>query len=266
MSTFTLRRGDVPLLISMPHAGTDLPDDLRPRLTEIAFELRDTDWHIPQLYDFAGSLGASTLCPRYSRYVIDLNRPPDGSSLYPGQAGTGLCPLTQFDGRPLYRDGAEPDTAEIESRRERYWQPYHDTLADELARLKSVHGYAVLFEAHSIASLVPRLFEGKLPDLNLGTARGESCADAFREAAGVALADQPDYSQVLDGRFVGGYITRHYGRPDDGVHALQLEIAQCCYMDESGPPFDYLPARAERLQHVLRALLKALLAASPVAS
>ena len=263
MSTFELHRGNLPLLISMPHAGIELPADLRPRLSEIAGQLRDTDWHIPRLYEFAGALGASTLWPRYSRYLIDLNRPPDGSSLYPGQAGTGLCPLSQFDGQPLYRDGAEPDAAEIESRRQRYWQPYHRALAVELARLRRNHGYAILFEAHSIASLVPRLFDGRLADLNLGTARGESCDAALRDAAAAVLAAQTDYSQVVDGRFVGGYITRHYGRPGQGVHALQLEIAQCSYMDEAAPPFAYLAQRAAPLQALLRRLLETLLAAAP---
>jgi len=262
MSTFELHRGALPLLISMPHAGTGLPPDLRSRLTDIAFELRDTDWHIPRLYGFAESLGASTLRPHYSRYLIDLNRPPDGRSLYPGQAGTGLCPLSQFDGQPLYRTGAEPDDAEIESRRRRYWQPYHDALTDELARLRDIHGYAILFEAHSIASRVPRLFDGRLPDLNLGTARGESCAATLRESAAAVLAGQSDYSQVVDGRFIGGYITRHYGRPAQGVHALQLEIAQCSYMDEAAPPFAYAAQRAAPLQALLRRLLEALLAAA----
>lgn len=256
---FDLRRGPGALLISVPHCGTGLMPGLDRRLTGPAQALPDTDWHVPRLYAFAEALGASMISARYSRYVIDLNRPPDGGSLYPGQATTGLCPTTLFDGAPLYRPGQEPGDAEIAERRERYWRPYHEALAGELARIRAAHGHALLFDAHSIASEVPRLFEGRLPDLNLGTARGASCP-AEIGASLLAAASGHGYSAVLDGRFVGGHITRHYGRPAERVLAVQLELAQIAYMEE-GPPFAYDEVKAARLVPVLRRILETYIAA-----
>ncbi|WP_142850342.1 N-formylglutamate deformylase [Telmatospirillum sp. J64-1] len=254
---FTLHRGDSPLVVSIPHCGTELSPGLADRLTEEALTLRDTDWHVPRLYDFALEMGATVIAARYSRYVVDLNRPSTGESLYPGQATTGLCPTTLFDGQPLYRDGQEPDEAEIARRVEEYWQPYHQALTEEVARVKALHGHAVLYDAHSIRSHVPRLFEGRLPDLNLGTARGASCPEDLRGLLAEALkrADEKGFTGILDGRFVGGHITRHFGRPAEGVSAVQMELSQDTYMDESGPPFAYLPERADRLRPVLRDIL-----------
>lgn len=259
---FTLVRGDGPLVISIPHCGTELAPGLADRLTEDALTLRDTDWHVPRLYDFAAELGATVIAARYSRYVVDLNRPSTGESLYPGQATTGLCPTTLFDGSPLYRDGAEPDAAEVAARVEQYWRPYHAALADAVAQAKARHGRALLYDAHSIRSQVPRLFEGRLPDLNLGTARGTSCPEPLRLklAAVIAEAEDDGFTGVVDGRFVGGHITRHYGRPAEGVYAVQMELAQDRYMDESGPPFAYLPDRADRLRPHLRRLLEVMAA------
>jgi N-formylglutamate deformylase len=255
---YTLQRGSAPLLISMPHVGTELPAELAGRLAPVAAELDDTDWHLPRLYDFAAALGASILIPRYSRYVVDLNRPPDNANLYPGQDTTGLCPVDTFAKAPLYRPGEEPDSAEIERRVERYWRPYHQALQDELARLKAEHGVALLWEAHSIRSEVPRFFEGRLPDFNLGSAGGASCgADLGERLLAVAQAF-PDYSAVLNGRFKGGYITRAYGQPADGVHAIQLELSLATYMEEQAP-YAYDEARAAKVQPVLRALLESLL-------
>jgi len=266
MPVFDLIQGDGPLVVSMPHCGTELSPGLAERLTPEALTLSDTDWHIPRLYDFAGGssgtgLGATLLSARFSRYVVDLNRPPDGASLYPGQATTGLCPDTLFDGRPLYRDGQAPDAAEIAARVEAYWRPYHDALAAELARVKARHGFALLYDAHSIRSRMPRLFEGRLPDLNLGTARGTSAAPELiariRSVMETASAAE-GLSCVTDGRFVGGHITRQYGRPAEGVHAFQMELAQDRYMDEDAPPFAYRPDRADRLRQVLMPLLDSL--------
>lgn len=263
---FDLVRGDGPLVISMPHCGTALASGLAERLTPEALTLSDTDWHIPRLYDFAGGpsgsgLGATLLSARFSRYVVDLNRPPGGESLYPGQATTGLCPDTLFDGRPLYRDGQAPDAAEIAARVDAYWRPYHDALAAELDRVKARHGFALLYDAHSIRSRVPRLFDGRLPDLNLGTARGTSAAPDL-VARVIAVMEKATAAEgltcVTDGRFVGGHITRWYGRPSENVHALQMELAQDRYMDEDGPPFAYRPERAERLRRVLAPLLETL--------
>jgi N-formylglutamate deformylase len=254
---YELHRGHAPLLISLPHDGTAIPDDIAPHLQDAARRVPDTDWHVATLYDFARELGASILVPRYSRYVIDLNRPPDGGALYPGRTETGLCPTIAFSGEPIYREGHAPDAAEVERRRQTYWQPYHSALASELARLKSAHGRALLWEGHSIRSEVPMLFEGRLPDLNLGTADGASCSSARLERITTLLAQQTDYSWVANGRFKGGYITRHYGRPAEGVDAIQLELAQLTYMDERSQRYDAL--RAGRLQGLLRKMLLAAL-------
>ena len=256
---FTFRQGSRPLLISMPHVGTHLPPPLAARLSPEARHVPDTDWHLERLYGFADALGASVLVATHSRYVIDLNRPPDGASLYPGQSVTGLCPVDGFDDVPLYPAGDLPDEAEIAARREAIWQPYHRKLAEELARLKAQHGIAALWDAHSIRSELPRFFQGKLPDLNLGTAQGASCDPALAEQLlGIARA-ATGFTSVLNGRFTGGYITRHHGQPSQGVHAVQLEMAQCSYMQEA-LPFDYLPERAQQVQPHLRRMLEAVLA------
>ncbi len=252
-TTYTLHRGSAPLLISLPHNGTRVPDALLPRLQPTARRVPDTDWHVERLYAFARDMGASMLVPAYSRYVVDLNRPEDDVSLYPGQNTTGLCPSVQFSGEPVYLPGQEPEPAEIAERVERYWRPYHAALADELERLRGLHGQVVLWEAHSIRSEVPFLFEGRLPDLNLGTAAGSSCSSALQQKLVDILAGQQAYTHVVNGRFKGGYITRHYGRPEQGVQAVQLELAQLNYMDEDS--FEYLPERAQALQALIRGLL-----------
>jgi len=257
---FDLERGDGPLVVSMPHCGTELFPGLAERLTEEALTLRDTDWHIPRLYDFAKDMGATLLSARYSRYVVDLNRASTGESLYPGQATTGLCPDVMFDGTPLYREGQAPGEAEVAERVDAYWRPYHDALAAELERVKARHGFALLYDAHSIRSHVPRLFDGRLPDLNLGTARGASIDPQLAAkvvAAMESAAAAEGLTCVTDGRFVGGHITRAYGQPAKGIHAIQMELAQDRYMDEEAPPFAYRPDRASSLQRVLTALLDA---------
>jgi N-formylglutamate deformylase len=256
--TFKFHRGTRPLLVSMPHVGTYLPPAIAARLTDEARHVADTDWHLPTLYDFAVELGASVLVATHSRYVIDLNRPPDNASLYPGQATTGLCPLETFDGTPVYRDGQAPDDAETAARRDAVWKPYHQQLEQELARLKAEHGQAALWDAHSIRSVLPRFFEGKLPDLNLGTAKGGSCAPELEETVfGIASAAS-GYTAVLNGRYTGGHITRCYGRPELGIHAIQLEMAQSVYMREK-LPFDYMPELAAGIQPHLKTMLEAVL-------
>ena len=258
METYTLHRGSAPLFISLPHDGTALPPELAARLSESARNVPDTDWHVSRLYAFARELGASMIVPRYSRYVVDLNRPPDDTSLYPGQNTTGLCPVVQFSGEGIYRDGDAPSPDEIQARVRLFWRPYHDALAAEIARITAQHGRCVLWEGHSIRSAVPFLFDGTLPDLNLGTANGASCSAALQRRLMDVLHAQRDYAFVLNGRFKGGYITRHFGRPDEHVDAVQLELAQANYMDED--TFAYDEARAAKLQGVLRALLDACLA------
>jgi len=258
MDIYHLHQGTAPLLVSLPHDGTAVPDDIAARLTDTARRVPDTDWHVSRLYDFARELGASILVPRHSRYVVDLNRPPDDTSLYPGQNTTGLCPIVQFSGEPVYHEGAQPDPTEIAARVETYWRPYHDTLDAELQRIRGEHGRAVLWEGHSIRGTLPFLFEGALPDLNLGTAAGTSCTPALQQRLAEVLAGQGEYTHVVNGRFKGGYITRHYGDPEIGVEAVQLELAQHTYMDEDS--FEYLPERAAKLQVLIRLLLEAALA------
>ena len=256
---FRFRQGTRPLLISMPHVGTYVPPALAARLSAEARQVPDTDWHLERLYDLADELGASVLVATHSRYVIDLNRPPDDRNLYPGQDSTGLCPVDTFDKTPLYAAGDAPGAAEIGARREAIWQPYHRQLQVELARLKAVHGAAVLWDAHSIRSVLPRFFEGRLADLNLGSADGASCAPALADELLRIARQAIGYRAVLNGRFKGGYITRQYGRPAQGVQAVQLEMTQCCYMQEA-LPFDYLPDIAAGVQPHLRRLLGAALA------
>lgn len=224
-------RGDAPLLVSCPHAGTQLPDEIAARLTEAGLAVPDTDWYVDRLWDFCRVLGATMLVPRYSRYVVDLNRPPDDSPLYPGMAGTGLVPERTFAGDELYR-GAVLDADERGARVDAYWRPYHAALATEIARLRRAHPRIVLIEAHSIPSLVPMLFDGRLPDINVGTADGASASAGLLARFEPLLAAQETFSWVVNGRFKGGYITRHYGQPVDSVEAVQFEIAQCAYMDE----------------------------------
>jgi len=257
---FRFRQGTRPLLISMPHVGTHVPPALAARFTAEARHVPDTDWHLERLYDFADELGASVLVATHSRYVIDLNRPPDGASLYPGQSVTGLCPVDTFDSTPIYEAGDVPQDDEIAARREAIWQPYHAKLAEELARLQTRHGTVALWDAHSIRSVLPRFFEGKLPDLNLGTADGRACAPAFQTAVEATMGAQQRYTHISNGRFKGGHITRHYGRPEQGIHALQLEMCQSTYMDETAP-FGYRPDLAAQVQPLLRRMLDAALRA-----
>lgn len=255
---YQLHPGTLPLLLSLPHVGTWLPEDQRPRYVERALAVEDTDWHLERLYGFVRALGASVLVPRASRYVIDLNRPPENAPMYPGVNNTELCPTRFFSGDPLYRDGQAPDDAEIARRLHTYWQPYHAALQAELARLRAQHGHAVLFDGHSIKSELPWLFEGRLWDLNLGTASGASCDPTLRERLAQVLSGQSRYSHVVDGRFKGGYITRQYGRPHEGIHAVQLEMAFSCYMQDV-PPFAYDEDRAGQVLPVLRSLVQAMI-------
>jgi N-formylglutamate deformylase len=251
---FTLHPGSTPLLLSLPHVGTVIPDDQKARYVERALGVEDTDWHLEALYGFARDMGASVLVPRYSRYLVDLNRPPENAPMYPGANNTELCPTRFFSGDPLYREGQAPDDAEIARRVTHYWRPYHQALQQELQRLRAAHGHVVLFDGHSIQSTLPWLFEGRLKDLNLGTADGRSCAPSLREAMNAALAAQTRWTHVTDGRFKGGYITRQYGRPEQQVHAVQLEMCFSCYMQES-PPWAWDATRAAAVQPVLRQLL-----------
>ena len=259
---FALTRGTAPLLVSIPHAGTLIPHALERRLTPAALQRADVDWHLPRLYEFVHAMGATVIAANYARHVIDLNRPPQDESLYPGQDVTGLLPMDTFRKEPLYLPGEAPDAAERDERRERFWRPYHEALRAELERLRARHGQVVLWDAHSICSELPRFFEGKLPDLNLGTADGRACAPAVQAAAEAPMKAQGGYTHVSNGRFKGGWITRHYGAPGSGVHALQLELCQCTYMDEIAP-FAYRTDLAARVQPLLRQMVTAAVEARP---
>lgn len=258
--TFTLHRGSAPVLVSMPHIGTDIPEVLRTDFEPRALQAEDTDWHLHRLYNFLPALGASVLRPTFSRYVIDLNRPSDDAPMYAGAANTELCPTRFFTGEILYRDGSAPSVDERARRRRVYWQPYHQALTDELSRLRSLHGFALLWDAHSIRSRIQWLFDGNLPDLNVGTADGASAHPSITAAVAAGCADTLPFTYAINGRFKGGYITRHYGRPDTGVNAVQLEICQRLYMQETAP-YAYDEAKAADVQPTLEHLMRRALAA-----
>ncbi|MCB2099373.1 MAG: N-formylglutamate deformylase [Rhodobacterales bacterium] len=257
VNTHTYQPGRLPVLMSIPHLGTRIPADISRTMTDAAMDLADTDWHLDQLYAFAADRGLAVLMPEYSRYVIDLNRAPDGADLYPGADNTELVPSSTFARQPLYQDGLAPDAAEVARRREAFWMPYHDRIRAALDGMVEAHGVAVLFDCHSIASHVPRFFDGRLPDFNLGTAGGASCHPTLQTALAAALETHgADYTLAVNGRFKGGYITRHYGAPARGVHAFQMELSQITYMDEE-PPFIYRPDQAARVQPALAAMVDA---------
>lgn len=245
--------GELPLLISVPHDGCHVPSEVRERMSPAGLAVPDTDWHVAELYDFARDLGASMQVANFSRYVVDLNRSAMDDVLYPGQVVTGLCPARTFSGEDIYSTGAVTDDEKAE-RISKYWRPYHSHLEATLAAMRDKHGYALLWDAHSIPSIVPRLFDGELPELNIGTNDGESCATRI-EAAVVEAARKSPYTTVINDRFKGGYITRHYGNPDNNIHALQLEIAQRTYMDEVTTVFD--AEKATRLRETLCGMLAA---------
>jgi N-formylglutamate deformylase len=257
-----VHHGELPLVVSFPHTGTEIPADLEARLVSPWLARKDADHWVDVLHDFAHEMGATTVRTALSRTVIDVNRDPSGVSLYPGQATTALCPLDTFDGEPLYRPGQEPDSAEIAKRREKYFLPYHATLREQLERLKALHGAVVLYDAHSILSRVPRLFDGELPQFNLGTHGGLSCAPSLASAL-ESICDATGMSRVTNGRFKGGWITRHYGRPADGIHAVQMELAMRGYLqeparlDERNWPAPLDDLRAARLRVALRDILSA---------
>lgn len=261
MSLPEIARGDSPLVLGLPHSGTDIPPDCMARLNATGRAMADTDWHIHQLY---GGLidGVTTVRTTIHRYVIDVNRDPSGASLYPGQNTTGLCPLTDFDGRPIYQAGQEPDAAEIARRRDAYHAPYHAALAAELERVKAIHGFALLYDCHSIRSRIPFLFEGRLPDFNIGTNGGVTCARQIERSVQKICAAADGYGSVLNGRFKGGWTTRHYGQPAEGLHAIQMELAQSTYMHEA-PPWTLDPDRADRLRVHLKTILETLSAWRP---
>ena len=256
---FDFHAGTAPLLLSFPHSGTFLPAAVADAMTPQARQVPDTDWHLPRLYAFAASFGVSILAATHSRYVIDVNRAADQANIQHGERVTGVCPLETFETAPIYLPGREPHAQDVAARTQALWQPYHRQLAQELARIRARHGVAILWDAHSLRSHLPHYWQGKLPDLNLGTHKGASCNPVLAGAVMGAAERATGFSSSINGRFSGGHITRHYGRPADGVHAFQCEITQCSYMQEEHP-FDYAPEMAGRVQPHLQRMMEAALA------
>ncbi|OHV78250.1 N-formylglutamate deformylase [Ensifer sp. LCM 4579] len=255
MAVFEVQRGTSPVILGFPHTGTDVPPPIWERLNDNGRLLADTDWHIHELYE--GLLPeATTVRATFHRYVVDANRDPQGVSLYPGQNTTGLVPETDFDGAAIWKKGEGPTHADIAARLRDFHAPYHAALAAEIARIKALHGIAVLYDCHSIRSHIPFLFEGKLPDFNIGTDMGRTCDPAIEAAAVECAASAVGYSHILNGRFKGGWTTRHYGRPEDGIHAIQMELAQSTHLATEAPPFALDAAKAERLRAHLKAILE----------
>lgn len=259
ISPVEVKRGGGPIILGMPHTGTHVPDGILARLNSEGRTLRDADWHVDRLYD--GLLPDATIVrATFHRYVVDANRDPSGASLYPGRNTTDLVPMTNFDGAPIWE--IAPDAAEIERRRATCHAAYHAALAAEIARIKAERGVAILYDCHSIRSRIPHLFDGVLPDLNIGTNDGDTCAGIMEQTVHDAAAAS-DFTFVVNGRFKGGWTTRHYGRPEEGVHAIQMELAQSLYLAAEAPPFAYDAERAEKLRSVLREILNRLDAIAP---
>ncbi len=262
MTTHEIRQGTSPIILGFPHTGTDVPPDIWDRLNDNGKLLADTDWHIHDLYD--GLIdGVTTVRATFHRYGIDANRDPSGTSLYPGQNTTGLVPETDFDGLSIWKDGAAPTEADITERLRDFHAPYHAALAAEIERVKAIHGVAILYDCHSIRSHIPFLFEGKLPDFNIGTDLGKTCDHAIERAVVAATASATGYDSILNGRFKGGWTTRHYGRPETGVHAIQMELAQSTHLQTEKPPFAYDTAKADRLRVHLKDILERIAAIAP---
>jgi N-formylglutamate deformylase len=257
MTPVEVVRGDGPVILGLPHTGTAVPAEIFARLNETGRALADTDWHVDRLYD--GLLaGATTVRATFHRYVVDANRGADDASLYPGQNTTGLCPVTDFDGRAIWREGAEPTAEEVAERTAGFHAPYHAALAAEIARVRATHGVAILYDCHSIRSVIPFLFEGRLPDFNVGTADGAACAPEIESLVMSGVRAATGHTWVENGRFKGGWTTRAYGRPDEGVHAVQMELAQATYLREEAPPWAWDAEKAEEMRAHLRDILETL--------
>jgi N-formylglutamate deformylase len=255
MSVVEVNRGLSPIILGFPHTGTDIPTDIWGRLNENGQLIADTDWHIDKLYD--GLLpDITTVRATFHRYVIDANRDPEGVSLYPGQNTTGLIPETDFDGKPIWRDGEKPTPADTKSRLEQFHRPYHAALADEIKRVREACGLAILYDCHSIRSHIPFLFQGKLPDFNIGTDEGKSCSPEIASAVGRIVFAARGYDAVINGRFKGGWTTRHYGQPQLGIHAIQMELTQSSHLATETPPFALDEAKAEKLRRHLQDILE----------
>ena len=260
MHPVEVNRGDSPIVLGFPHTGTHVPPEIFERLNARGQTLSDTDWHIHTLYD--GLLpDVTTVRATFHRYVVDANRDPSGASLYPGQNTTGLVPVTDFDGAPIWIDA--PDATEIEARRQSFHAAYHAALEAEMQRVRERHGIAILYDCHSIRSVIPHLFQGTLPDFNIGTNHGVTCDAKVEDAVVGVCAAANGYSSVLNGRFTGGWTTRHYGRPSEGWHAIQMELAQSTHLDNENEGWGYDAAKAARLRPSLKTILETLADLAP---
>lgn len=255
MQAVNVIQGTSPIVLGQPHSGTYLPENVFAQLNDHGQKLLDTDWHIPQLYE--GLLSNVTIVrANFSRYLIDANRDPDGSNLYPMQSTTELVPTTSFDGKPIWR--VQPDKQSLSERLQNYHQPYHQALQNELARVKKIHGQVLLFDCHSIRSEIPFLFDGVLPKLNVGNNQGRTCASKFSSIVEQICQQNTHYSSIINGRFIGGWTTRHYGKPDSNTHTIQMEIAQRAYLATENPPFEFDQQKALKLRIVLTDILETL--------
>lgn len=256
MSIFTITEvgKPSPLVISVPHDGAYMAPGMVERMHPYAADCPDRDHLIADVFDFE-DLPHTRIKAEYSRYVVDLNRSADGGSLYPGQSETGVCPITGFDDRPLYRTGQEPDSAEVKQRINSYWQPYHDELSRLIKQAKKNFGYCLLIDAHSIDDVVPRFFTGTLPNINVGSFAGQSCDPKYQQIITDALQRQKQYSWVINDRFKGGYITRLYGQPQNNIHAIQLEHGKSIYAQD----FNKLSPEADVLRQFWQTVLGHLL-------
>lgn len=256
---FTLRQGNSKILVSMPHVGTQLPEWMIPCMHKEAMDLPDTDWYLEELYDFLEDLDVTVIAAQYSRYLVDLNRSADDISLYPGSDVTGLCPTDTFSGKLIYKQEPHLNTTELKNRLTKFWYPYHKALASEIARIKAIHGNVIVWDAHSIRSEVPRFFNGELPQLNIGTVDGTTCQQALIEKMLDVIKSNGDYSWVENGRFKGGFITRHYSQPSLDINTVQLEIAMRSYIDESSLKPNFDNHKAQPLRVLLKAMMQSIL-------
>jgi len=256
-NVFSYQQGSSPVIVSFPHDGVLLPAEIKDHFNALGQQVPDTDWFVNQLYSFLPELDVSFFIPEFSRYLVDLNRSSQGGSLYPGQYETSVCPVATFDDASIYNAGKEPNAEEVQRRITAYWQPYHDHIQSEIARIKALHGYAILWDAHSIRGVVPQLFEGVLPDLNFGTAGGVSCNSDILKCVTDIAHTQTHFSVVENARFKGGYITRNYGQPEENVHTIQLEINQSIYMSDEQPAM-LDEKKCERLRPLLKLFIGSL--------
>ncbi len=255
------RGASLPILVSVPHSGTEFPEDLEKFFKEkFRKDPEDTDWLVHKVYDFLPSLGIPVLHAKYSRYVVDLNRDPDDVALYNDDRFiTGLFPTHSFTKEALYKDKSTQEEALSEFdrkwRMDRFYWPYYRAIQSHLTEKRDQHKAALLFDAHSIARSVPSLSAEPFPDLVLGTQMGFTADKKLIDAALEVLERSP-YKVSHNDPFRGGNITRNHGNPEMGFHAMQLEMCQDLYLAEDGRSLD--PEKTEQLRNTLSLLFREL--------